>query len=72
MTEFHCRYINQEKNHDPQRNRAEAMPRKGRDQIGDEIARWIVLDNGEMDKLLEQAGKKHDNPIKRRLEKDRS
>ena len=48
------------------------MPRERGDQISDKVARWIVLDQREVHETLEQACKKHNDPVKHGLEQDRS
>ena len=42
VADFSRRHVDQEQDKDPQGNGGKAVPREGRDQITEEIARWIV------------------------------
>src|SRR3984893_12741184 len=70
LAEFRHRHIDQEQDKDPQGDGGKALPREGRDQIRYEIARRIALDH-EVHETLEEARKKHDDPVEDGLEQDR-
>jgi hypothetical protein len=70
LAELQCRHVDQEQDKDPQGDGGKPKPREGRDQIRYEIARRIAIEP-EVHETLEEARKKHDDPVKDRLEQDR-
>ncbi len=71
VVELGSRHIDREHDQCPNLDRSEAIPGKGRDHVRQEGFHRVVLDQAEPDKMLDQPGDEHGDPVHRGLEQDR-